>query len=173
MWSVPNQSLFQPGFCRETSWEGPFSRMVFFHGEQYIKKTNHSLCLQSLRGSYKDALFMKYWKDCCFAALTGKDVATSVEVFWPDGRSVARALEPSDMNKVMEIYYPENEEEATQVVEIEVCTLPVILTCSSLFEWFNCCTNALSFHSVDQDLRSMKMAVALVSFLSEVIFNLL
>ncbi|XP_016417238.1 cartilage acidic protein 1-like [Sinocyclocheilus rhinocerous] len=49
----------------------------------------------------------------------GKDVATSVEVFWPDGRSVARALEPSEMNKVMEIYYPENEEEATQVVEIE------------------------------------------------------
>uniref|UniRef100_A0A673I3J6 Cartilage acidic protein 1-like n=1 Tax=Sinocyclocheilus rhinocerous TaxID=307959 RepID=A0A673I3J6_9TELE len=48
-----------------------------------------------------------------------KDVATSVEVFWPDGRSVARALEPSEMNKVMEIYYPENEEEATQVVEIE------------------------------------------------------
>uniref|UniRef100_A0A672NF33 Cartilage acidic protein 1 n=1 Tax=Sinocyclocheilus grahami TaxID=75366 RepID=A0A672NF33_SINGR len=49
----------------------------------------------------------------------GKDVATSVEVFWPDGRSVARALEPSEMNKVMEIYYPENEEEVTQVVEIE------------------------------------------------------
>uniref|UniRef100_A0A8C1E2P5 Cartilage acidic protein 1 n=1 Tax=Cyprinus carpio carpio TaxID=630221 RepID=A0A8C1E2P5_CYPCA len=44
----------------------------------------------------------------------GKDVATSVEVFWPDGRSVARALQPSEMNKVMEIYYPENEEEATQ-----------------------------------------------------------
>uniref|UniRef100_A0A8C1Z9T5 Cartilage acidic protein 1b n=1 Tax=Cyprinus carpio TaxID=7962 RepID=A0A8C1Z9T5_CYPCA len=37
----------------------------------------------------------------------GKDVATSVEVFWPDGRSVARALQPSEMNK------------ATQVVEIE------------------------------------------------------
>ncbi|XP_016394089.1 cartilage acidic protein 1 [Sinocyclocheilus rhinocerous] len=49
----------------------------------------------------------------------GKDVATSVEVFWPDGRSVARPLEPSDMNKVMEIYYPENEEEETPVVEIE------------------------------------------------------
>lgn len=91
-------------------------------------------------------------------------MATSVEVFWPDGHSVARALEPSDINKVMEIYYPETEEEATQVVEIEVHTLPVILTCSSLLEGFNCCTNALSFHSVDQDLRSMKMAVALVSF---------
>lgn len=57
-------------------------------------------------------------------------MATSVEVFWPGGRSVARPLEPSDMNKVMEIYYPENEEEATLVVEIEVRTLPVILTCS-------------------------------------------
>ncbi|XP_026098614.1 cartilage acidic protein 1-like, partial [Carassius auratus] len=49
----------------------------------------------------------------------GKDVATSLEVFWPGGRSVARPLEPSDMNKVMEIHYPENEEEATLVVEIE------------------------------------------------------
>ncbi|XP_052006367.1 cartilage acidic protein 1-like isoform X1 [Xyrauchen texanus] len=49
----------------------------------------------------------------------GKDVATSVEVFWSDGRSVARPLELSDMNKVMEIYYPENEEEVTPAVEIE------------------------------------------------------
>uniref|UniRef100_A0A672QPP3 Cartilage acidic protein 1 n=1 Tax=Sinocyclocheilus grahami TaxID=75366 RepID=A0A672QPP3_SINGR len=53
------------------------------------------------------------------AGAAASDVATSVEVFWPDGRSVARPLEPSDMNKVMEIYYPENEEEATPVVEIE------------------------------------------------------
>lgn len=49
-------------------------------------------------------------------------MATSVEVFWPDGRSVARPLEPSDMNKVMEIYYPENEQEATPALEIEVHT---------------------------------------------------
>ncbi|KAG7462480.1 hypothetical protein MATL_G00185310 [Megalops atlanticus] len=49
-----------------------------------------------------------------------KDVATSVEVFWPDGRSVARPLEPSDMNSVLEIPYPkEEEEEATPAVEIE------------------------------------------------------
>lgn len=106
---------------------GPFySTMVFFHGGLYIKKRNHSLCLLSLRGSYKDRVLVKYWKDCCFAALTGKDVATSVEVFWPDGRSVARPLEPSDMNKVMEIHYPENEEEVTPALEIEVNTV----TCS-------------------------------------------
>ncbi|XP_065153568.1 cartilage acidic protein 1 [Paramisgurnus dabryanus] len=49
----------------------------------------------------------------------GKDVATNVEVFWPDGRSVARPLEPSDMNQVMEIQYPEKEEEVTPAVEIE------------------------------------------------------
>ncbi|XP_051946216.1 cartilage acidic protein 1-like [Xyrauchen texanus] len=49
----------------------------------------------------------------------GKDVATSVEVFWPDGRSLARPLEPSDMNRVMEIHYPENEEAATPALEIE------------------------------------------------------
>lgn len=61
-------------------------------------------------------------------------MATSVEVFWPDGRSVARPLEPSDMNKVMEIYYPENEEEATPALEIEVHT-PVILKSSHLYLW--------------------------------------
>lgn len=54
-------------------------------------------------------------------------MATSVEVFWPDGRSVARPLEPSDMNKVMEIYYPESEEEATPALEIEVHTFIYIV----------------------------------------------
>lgn len=54
-------------------------------------------------------------------------MATSVEVFWPDGRSVARPLEPGDMNKVMEIHYPETEEEVTPAVEIEVYTLSACL----------------------------------------------
>ncbi|XP_064173534.1 cartilage acidic protein 1 isoform X1 [Anguilla rostrata] len=49
----------------------------------------------------------------------GKDVATSVEVFWPDGRSVARPLEPSDMNSVLEIPYPVEEDEGTPATEIE------------------------------------------------------
>lgn len=50
----------------------------------------------------------------------GKDVATNVEVFWPDGRSAARPLEPSDVNSVLEIHYPRDEEEVTPTVEIEV-----------------------------------------------------
>ncbi|XP_069394424.1 cartilage acidic protein 1 isoform X1 [Paralichthys olivaceus] len=49
----------------------------------------------------------------------GKDVATNVEVYWPDGRSVARPLEPSEMNSVLEIHYPRDEEEITPTVEIE------------------------------------------------------
>ncbi|XP_017320145.1 cartilage acidic protein 1 isoform X1 [Ictalurus punctatus] len=50
----------------------------------------------------------------------GKDVATNVEVYWPDGRSVARPLELSDLNTVMEINYPTSkEEEVTPAVEIE------------------------------------------------------
>ncbi|KAJ8248391.1 hypothetical protein GJAV_G00241530 [Gymnothorax javanicus] len=49
----------------------------------------------------------------------GKDVATSVEVFWPDGRSVARALELSDMNTVLEIPYPKEEDKGTPAPEIE------------------------------------------------------
>lgn len=50
----------------------------------------------------------------------GKDVATSVEVYWPDGLSVARPLEPSEINSVLEIHYPRNEEDVTPTVEIEV-----------------------------------------------------
>ncbi|KAF5910229.1 cartilage acidic protein 1, partial [Clarias magur] len=49
----------------------------------------------------------------------GKDVATNVEVYWPDGHSVARPLELSDLNTVMEINYPTSEEEVTPTVEIE------------------------------------------------------
>ncbi|KAL4641056.1 cartilage acidic protein 1 [Arapaima gigas] len=49
----------------------------------------------------------------------GKDMATSVEVYWPDGRSVARSLEPADMNSVLEIHYPKDEEEGTAPAEIE------------------------------------------------------
>ncbi|XP_066535630.1 cartilage acidic protein 1 isoform X2 [Hoplias malabaricus] len=49
----------------------------------------------------------------------GKDVATNVEVYWPDGHSVARPLELSDLNTVMEIFYPKAEEEETPTVEIE------------------------------------------------------
>lgn len=66
----------------------------------------------------------------------GKDVATNVEVYWPDGRSVARPLEPSDVNTVLEIHYPREEEEVTPTVEIEVqhC-FTVILNCQHL----KCC----------------------------------
>ncbi|KAF7219986.1 cartilage acidic protein 1 isoform X2 [Nothobranchius furzeri] len=49
----------------------------------------------------------------------GKDVATNVEVYWPDGRSIARPLEPSEINSVLEIHYPRDEEEVTPTVEIE------------------------------------------------------
>ncbi|XP_038152176.1 cartilage acidic protein 1 isoform X2 [Cyprinodon tularosa] len=49
----------------------------------------------------------------------GRDVATNVEVYWPDGRSIARPLEPSEINSVLEIPYPRDEEEVTPTVEIE------------------------------------------------------
>uniref|UniRef100_A0A6Q2Y032 ASPIC/UnbV domain-containing protein n=1 Tax=Esox lucius TaxID=8010 RepID=A0A6Q2Y032_ESOLU len=42
----------------------------------------------------------------------GKDEVTVVEVYWPDGRSVARLLQPDDMNSVMEIGYPKEGEES-------------------------------------------------------------
>ncbi|CAG6017182.1 unnamed protein product [Menidia menidia] len=49
----------------------------------------------------------------------GKDVATNVEVYWPDGHSVARPLDPSEINSVLEIHYPREEDEVTPTVEIE------------------------------------------------------
>ncbi|KAM9559739.1 cartilage acidic protein 1 [Salvelinus alpinus] len=49
----------------------------------------------------------------------GKDIATNVEVYWPDGKSIARPLEPSEINSVLEIAYPREEEEGTPEIEIE------------------------------------------------------
>uniref|UniRef100_A0A8C1NDU4 Cartilage acidic protein 1a n=1 Tax=Cyprinus carpio TaxID=7962 RepID=A0A8C1NDU4_CYPCA len=42
----------------------------------------------------------------------GTDEATSIEVFWPDGRSIARPLESTDMNTVIEVAYPNEGEES-------------------------------------------------------------
>uniref|UniRef100_A0A4W5PRP8 Cartilage acidic protein 1a n=1 Tax=Hucho hucho TaxID=62062 RepID=A0A4W5PRP8_9TELE len=47
----------------------------------------------------------------------GKDEVTVVEVYWPDGRSVARPLQPGDMNSVMEIGYPKEGEESVLTPE--------------------------------------------------------
>ncbi|XP_056590137.1 cartilage acidic protein 1a isoform X1 [Triplophysa dalaica] len=43
----------------------------------------------------------------------GTDEATSIKVYWPDGRSVVRPLESVDMNTVIEISYPKEGEEST------------------------------------------------------------
>uniref|UniRef100_A0A673I3Q1 Cartilage acidic protein 1-like n=1 Tax=Sinocyclocheilus rhinocerous TaxID=307959 RepID=A0A673I3Q1_9TELE len=109
-------------FFNNIAYRGPSANRLFRfsrreHGDPQIEELNVGEAAEPEgRGTgMKDLAVSSNGRDCCFAALTGKDVATSVEVFWPDGRSVARALEPSEMNKVMEIYYPENEEEATQV----------------------------------------------------------
>uniref|UniRef100_A0A6Q2ZFT2 ASPIC/UnbV domain-containing protein n=1 Tax=Esox lucius TaxID=8010 RepID=A0A6Q2ZFT2_ESOLU len=54
----------------------------------------------------------------------GKDTATNVEVYWPDGKSIARPLEASEINTVLEILYPTGEEEEeTPEIEIEVTSL--------------------------------------------------
>ncbi|XP_036389241.1 cartilage acidic protein 1a [Megalops cyprinoides] len=49
----------------------------------------------------------------------GQDMATTVEVYWSDGRYVARPLNASDMNSVLEIPYPQNETGGTVATEIE------------------------------------------------------
>ncbi|KAJ3610579.1 hypothetical protein NHX12_022671, partial [Muraenolepis orangiensis] len=51
----------------------------------------------------------------------GKDTPTSLEVYWPGGRSVARQLEPWEVNTVLHVPYPsdEEEEEVTQTLPVE------------------------------------------------------
>ncbi|XP_056312374.1 cartilage acidic protein 1a isoform X1 [Danio aesculapii] len=50
----------------------------------------------------------------------GTDEATSIEVYWPDGRSIARTLEAADMNTVIEIAYPNEGEESALTSDIQV-----------------------------------------------------
>ncbi|XP_059410771.1 cartilage acidic protein 1a isoform X1 [Carassius carassius] len=50
----------------------------------------------------------------------GTDEATSIEVFWPDGRSIARPLESADMNTVIEIAYPNEGEESALTSDAQV-----------------------------------------------------
>lgn len=49
----------------------------------------------------------------------GKDTATNMEVYWPDGNSVTRPLELSDLNTVIEIQYPVTEEIVTPAADIK------------------------------------------------------
>ncbi|KAM3624311.1 uncharacterized protein V6R79_022022 [Siganus canaliculatus] len=42
----------------------------------------------------------------------GADVVTVLEVSWPDGSSISRTLQPSEMNSVVEVTYPTEEETA-------------------------------------------------------------
>ncbi|XP_005160232.1 cartilage acidic protein 1a isoform X3 [Danio rerio] len=50
----------------------------------------------------------------------GTDEATSIEVYWPDGRSIARPLESADMNTVIEIAYPNEGEESALTSDTQV-----------------------------------------------------
>lgn len=50
----------------------------------------------------------------------GNDEATSIEVYWPDGRSVVRPLESADINTAIEILYPQEGEESA-VTRDEQC----------------------------------------------------
>ena len=63
---------------------------------------------------------------CVCALGPGKDTATTLEVYWPDGRSVARHLEPWEINTVLHVPYPNEveEEAATATADIEVQTHP-------------------------------------------------
>ncbi|KPP68538.1 hypothetical protein Z043_112783, partial [Scleropages formosus] len=50
----------------------------------------------------------------------GKDAATGVEVYWPDGGKVTRLLDVSDVNSVLEIPYPANGEDKQTTEETQV-----------------------------------------------------
>ncbi|XP_029465995.1 cartilage acidic protein 1 isoform X2 [Rhinatrema bivittatum] len=49
----------------------------------------------------------------------GKDEASSIEVTWPDGRFVSRGIAKSEMNSVLEIHYPKENNGLIQSLDIE------------------------------------------------------
>ncbi|XP_051559417.1 cartilage acidic protein 1-like isoform X2 [Myxocyprinus asiaticus] len=53
----------------------------------------------------------------------GSDEATSIAVYWPDGRSMVRPLESADMNTVIEIAYPNAGEESALTSDAQVWML--------------------------------------------------
>uniref|UniRef100_A0AAR2IZ38 ASPIC/UnbV domain-containing protein n=1 Tax=Pygocentrus nattereri TaxID=42514 RepID=A0AAR2IZ38_PYGNA len=53
----------------------------------------------------------------------GTDQATKIEVYWPDGRSLARPVTPADMNKVVEITYPERSDLSDEACNVSVAVL--------------------------------------------------
>ena len=53
---------------------------------------------------------------------TGRDEVVSVEVYWPDGRSMARALQEGEMNSSLEITYPREGEQFVLTSDSQVRT---------------------------------------------------
>ncbi|XP_030060655.1 cartilage acidic protein 1 [Microcaecilia unicolor] len=49
----------------------------------------------------------------------GKDEASSIEVTWPDGRFLSRGIAKNEINSVLQIYYPKDENGLVQPLEIE------------------------------------------------------
>lgn len=51
---------------------------------------------------------------------TGRDEASSVEVTWPDGKMVSRGVASGEMNSVLEILYPRDEDKLQSMAPLEV-----------------------------------------------------
>lgn len=51
---------------------------------------------------------------------TGKDEASSVEVTWPDGKMASRGVASEEMNSVLEIPYPRDEDRLEDPAPLEV-----------------------------------------------------
>lgn len=51
---------------------------------------------------------------------TGKDEASSVEVTWPDGKMASRSVASEEMNSVLEIPYPRDEDRLQDPAPLEV-----------------------------------------------------
>lgn len=51
---------------------------------------------------------------------TGRDEASSVEVTWPDGRMASRSVASGEMNSVLEILYPRDEDKLQNTAPLEV-----------------------------------------------------
>lgn len=61
-----------------------------------------------------ETVVKSYVSSCCDAqwifCFSGNDEVSVLQVYWPDGSSISRTLQPGEMNSVVEVAYPKDGE---------------------------------------------------------------
>lgn len=70
--------------------------------------------------AFSESLLLSSAADALSFHPSGKDEASSVEVTWPDGKMVSRNVASGEMNSVLEIPYPRDEDTLQNPAPLEV-----------------------------------------------------